>query len=357
MPHNNKHAERDWASLPLLPFWMIKDKLDMFDNLCVASVCRDWQSASSSYPKRLSVGDGMPWIMQMKNIFDCRVMEFVSILRNKKFVLDLPELFNSLLLYSKQGWLLMRCRKVSKRRNRCPDSLFLINPFTRAKIEMPDAVYISQEYHGSFSTCNGYPERVVLLNCCLFGQMTLCTAFPGDLSWTKYSYVGHPMQIDGRCGLITIGEKLYYLNFKENMIIFDMATNEWKELPGPRNEIGYTYIVEYEKKIIKLFYSTHEHSHSFYSYNDVDFLWEKLNIDDMKNTSWYLSRNTSCFTAKDKGVKVFQPALKYGGECDHHGFHMSYGFDIVSHDLIEGGKQTLELLCRISSLARWVDIG
>ncbi|KAK1364319.1 hypothetical protein POM88_039880 [Heracleum sosnowskyi] len=358
MSSSNKHAESDWASLPLLPLWMIKDKLDIFDNLSLASVCSDWNSVSSTYPKRQSIGDGMPWIMQMNKSIDSGARDFVNISRKKKFTLDLPEFVNSLLLYSKQGWLLMLRKNIWKERNsfQVPDSLFLINPFTRAIIKLPDDVYASKKYYGSFSTKNGTPDRVVLLNGCLSGEMTLCVAFPGDLTWTKYSYTGQPMQIDGRCGLITIEEKVYYLNLKENMVIYDMGTKEWKELPGPSNEIGYTYIMEYEEKIIKVFFSTREHlSHSFCSYNDTEFSWERINIDGTKDTSLYLSRKTSCFAAKDKGLKVNQLVPIYRGvrRC----FPVTCGFNIVSHDLMDGGTQTLELPLPICSSAKWVDIG
>lgn len=357
MSNSNKHAERDWASLPLLPFWTIKDKLDIFDNLSLASVCRDWNSISSSYPKRQSIGDGMPWIMQMNKSIDISARDFVNILGKKKFTLDLPEFVNSLLLYSKQGWLLMLRKNISKERKsfQAPDSVFLINPFTRAKLEMPDNTFSSKKYHGSFSTKNGNPERVVLLNDCSMGQTTLSMAFPGDSSWTKYSYFGQPMQIDGRSGLITIEEKVYYLNIKENMVIHDMGTKEWKELPGPSNEIGYRYIMEYEEKILKLFFCTRQHtSHSICSYNDTEFSWERMSIDDVKDMSLYLSRKTSCFAAKDKGLKVNQLIPIYCGV--RHGFPVTYGFNIVSHDLIDGDTQTLELPLRIGSSAKWVDI-
>ncbi|XP_017217319.2 F-box/kelch-repeat protein At1g57790 [Daucus carota subsp. sativus] len=356
----NKHAEHDWASLPLLPLWMIKDKLDMFDNLSLSSVCRDWHSMSSSYPKRHTIGDGMPWIMQLNRSILSGARDFVSISRKKKFTLDLPEFVNALLLHSKQGWLLMLRKNLTKERKSYPDaeSLFLINPFTRAKIGMPAVVlaYAPQECHGSFSTRNGNPERVVLLTGCFSGQMTLSIAFPGDLSWTKLSFFGQPMQIEGRCGLITIEEKVYYLNLMENMIIYDIGTKEWKELPGLGNENGDMYIMEYGEKIINLFFSTSEHtSHSFYSYNDTEFTWERIKIDDLKETSWYLSAKTSCFSAKDKDLKVNQLVPKYRGLI--RGAPMTYGYDIVSHDLINGGRQTLELPWQINSSAKWVDIG
>lgn len=87
------------------------------------------------------------------------------------------------------------------------------------------------------------------------------------------------------------------------MVIYDIGTKEWKELPKPRNEIGYTYILEYEDKIIKLFFSTREHTtYSFCSYNDTEFSWERIEINDVKDTSLYLSRKTCCLSAKDKGL-------------------------------------------------------
>ncbi|KAI7982240.1 F-box/kelch-repeat protein [Camellia lanceoleosa] len=143
---NTKEEEEEfWSQLPFLLLWMIKDRLDFIDDVQLSAVCRHWWSASASYPKRLqSAGDRLPWIMQFSrnNFVKSGLREFICVSRRKKFTIDLPEFCNADTLFSKQGWLLLHRKNFSSDgrggNRRLPDSVFLINPFTKAKIEMPD---------------------------------------------------------------------------------------------------------------------------------------------------------------------------------------------------------------------------
>lgn len=58
---DDRESKGAWSWFPDFLLWMIKDKLDIFDNMRLAAVCCDWHSVSAQYPKvLLSVGDGLP---------------------------------------------------------------------------------------------------------------------------------------------------------------------------------------------------------------------------------------------------------------------------------------------------------
>ncbi|XP_074325685.1 F-box/kelch-repeat protein At3g18720-like [Apium graveolens] len=356
MSHEKRRNEAKWSALPVLVLWMIKDKLDIFDDMCVASVCHDWRAASLSYPKKQSIREGMPWLMQQNKNVDSSLQDFISITRKKKVTLYLPEFSNALVLFSKQGWVLLRRKNFVVTRERLPDSVFLINPLTKAKIELPD-VAESHEFFGSFSTHDGYPVSVVLISAGIFCRITLRTAKPGDLVWTKHAPVERTMQFEGCRGLISIGEQIFYFDIWGKMTIYNMATRVWKELLRPRNELeGVNYIAEHDGKIIKLFaggYDDHT-SYAISVYNDADTSWERVKIDEMSSV-WYLSRLHNCFCARESGSKIYLLRPKYGGllRCTR----TIRGYTVLSHELNDGGTQTLQLPYEIYPSAKWVDLG
>lgn len=137
MPEDGE-GKGSWCPLPVLLLWTIKDKLDIFDNVRFAAVCRDWWSASVRDPKRLqSVGDGLPWICQPSSDFGGSSREFISVTRERKFTIDLPEFREASVVSSKCGWILLSRSNFNtppnRRRRRLPDSLFLVNLFTGGK--------------------------------------------------------------------------------------------------------------------------------------------------------------------------------------------------------------------------------
>ncbi|CAL5339971.1 unnamed protein product [Camellia sinensis] len=175
--------------------------------------------------------------------FKNSLQEFISVTRKHKFSIDLAEFHGASVLLSKHGWILLQQRQnFSKPKERLPDSLLLINPFTKAKIKLPDVVDPSGGYTGSFSTCEGYPNFVVLLK---FGNPTLMTfkiANPGNDVWTEHTYFGQRTVFSGYRNLITMGQNVYCYHTTGRMIIYNMASDSWKELSTLENVFLKGYI-------------------------------------------------------------------------------------------------------------------
>lgn len=195
-----------------------------------------------------------------------------------------------------------------------PDSLFLVNLFTGEKVKLPDLLDIPAGlYRSSFSIHEGYPHCVVLLK---FGgnyQLTIQTAYPGDEVWTEHPYLGQRTVFNGCSNLVTIGRHVYCYNGGGpcgqfgRVIIYNMDSDLWKELPG--SEVGLSYIAEHDGEIVKMVREVREgnyFSYKFFKYNDADTAWERLNNDAVRDTSWYLCDPRNClFSAKEQGLKVY----------------------------------------------------
>ncbi|KAG5538929.1 hypothetical protein RHGRI_019471 [Rhododendron griersonianum] len=68
------------------------------------------------------------------------------------------------------------------------------------------------------------------------------------------------------------------------MIIYNMDSDLWKELPG--SEVGLSYIAEHDGEIVKMV----REGKRYYSSITMPILhaWERLNNDAVRDTSWYL---------------------------------------------------------------------
>ncbi|XP_058225125.1 F-box protein At4g00893-like [Rhododendron vialii] len=370
MPEDGE-GKGSWCSLPVLLLWMIKDKLDIFDNGQFAAVCRNWWSVSVSDPKRLqSVGDGLPWICQPSSDFGGSSLEFISVTRERKFTIDLPEFRKASVVSSKCGWILLSRSNFNtppnRRQRRLPDSLFLVNLFTGEKVKLPDLFDIpAGRYQSSFSIHEGYPHCVVLLKFGRFGgnymspQLTIQTAYPGDEVWTEHPYLGQRTVLNGCTNLVTMGRHVYCYNGCGpcgqfgRMIIYNMDSDLWKELPG--SEVGLSYIAEHDGEIVKMVREVREgnyFSYKLFKYNDADTAWERLNNDAMRDTSWYLCDPHNCFfSAKEQGMKVYDLC-----PCRNtRGFKCCDAVDV--HDLLAGTRQTLHLPYQVQMFGTWVGIG
>ncbi|KAL7172191.1 hypothetical protein ACSBR2_031816 [Camellia fascicularis] len=371
---NTKEKEEFWSQLPFLLLWMIKDRLDFIDNVQLSAVCRHWWSASASYPKRLqSAGDRLPWIMQFSrnNFVKSSLREFICVSRRKKFTIDLPEFCNADTLFSKQGWLLLHRRNFSSdgrgENRRLPDSVFLINPFTKAKIEMPDVVSAARaQFVGSFSTTiEGYPHCVVLRECNRHRpELTLLRiAYAGaDKMWSQHSFVSQRehftmFSVSGgvHCdifnGLLIIGQHVYCFNTMGVIIDYGIETHVWKEMLQPP-EMVYCSIMEYEGEIIRVDIEDDYHiggSLTFFRYNGTSSMWEKLNNNEVKGIIWFLQGGCYCFSARAKDLHLKKKAYVL-----YHNRSMDVDVEVL--DLADGSTQMLlPFSCHRS--AAWVDMG
>lgn len=278
-PNGSNTSDSKWLSLPALVLWMIKDKLDIFDDMCLSVVCRDWLSASKFYPQKLSVGDGLPWIMQ--KTANKTEREFISITRKTKFTIDLPEFSDAVMLSSINGWFLMKQVHFSWSNGRV---VFLINPFTKAKINLPSIDSFNPSL-GSFSTYEGHPRCIVLLRRCN-NKLTIRTACSGDDLWNECYHIEEMRLNRPYLHSLIIDENVYCFDKSGKMLVCNMTTLICLEVPSSDNVT--TSIMEFEGDLVKVDYTNEL---SFFRYNDAETSWQKLDSDVLKDMSWFLRRD------------------------------------------------------------------
>ncbi|KAL6538810.1 hypothetical protein OROMI_025136 [Orobanche minor] len=359
-----------WSSLPFLILWMIKDRLDFFDNGGVALVCRHWWQASINYPTKLrTVGNGIPWIMlNAGGNKKC----FINAERTKKFVVEMPEFYDSHPLFSRKGWILLRREKVCTCTDGLiKDSLLLINPLTKGKIELRDVVIDDSEggeyrlHKGCFSNGeDGFPNCVVI--CYMDPQdkdeMRLYITYLGggsDQVWTRQSYVvkvakfyvfkAGPTVISSRDvqGMTVINSHVYINCQYGAMIIYDMSRQIWKEIECPLNDLPWISsfcLMELEGGVGIFGEICSERW--FFKYNLTHNCWQRLaNEDDEANSLMLFGGHYYNYLAvriQKRSFSTYTIIHKMTGKC--YLYHMDYL-------LGEGTKFT------ISWEALWVDIG
>lgn len=357
VPKDSNTSVSEWLSLPNLILWLIRDKLDIFDDIRLSAVCRDWFSASKLYPK-LSVGYGLPWLMQRTEKSTER--EFISVTRKAKFIIDLPDFSDSVVLSSKNGWFLMKKVLISGPNRRV---VFLLNPFTKAKITLP-SLYSFNPSLGSFSINKGYPRCVALINRCS-NKLSFVTACPGDEWWSKHSFIDDRNSKLPYHHSLIIDEKVFCFGKDGAMAVYNMTTQNCKLFLASSDVLT---TMEFEGDLLKV--EIHLHSDtaelSFFRYKDNDdegALWEAIDEDEVKDMSWFLAREW-CFCARTTQPKAYiirqrmnVLAMKLHPYDRANQVIRVKGVDVVVDDLSNGSRTVLDLPYRISDSANWVDIG
>ncbi|KFK32787.1 hypothetical protein AALP_AA6G288300 [Arabis alpina] len=120
---SKKTENPTFSELPLSLLEVIMSNLVLKDNIRASAVCKSWREAALS----VRVSDKAPWLMHFPK--HSNLCQLYDPLKRKTFELELPELADSKVCYSRDGWLLMRIT--------ASNEMFLFNPFIRERINLP----------------------------------------------------------------------------------------------------------------------------------------------------------------------------------------------------------------------------
>ncbi|KAF7143986.1 hypothetical protein RHSIM_Rhsim05G0023300 [Rhododendron simsii] len=98
-----------WSCIPNLLIWMIMKRLLFIDNLHLSAVCKHWLNAFHNFPKEQIPAmscSNFPWLMITKDHRGSE-REFFSPWTKTKITVDLPEFANTIVIQSKNGWVLL----------------------------------------------------------------------------------------------------------------------------------------------------------------------------------------------------------------------------------------------------------
>ncbi|KAM7475639.1 hypothetical protein LguiB_022882 [Lonicera macranthoides] len=253
--------------------------------------------------------------MITRNI-NSRKREFISTPTGDKYNIDLVEFFSARTLFSKQGWLLLDDLAVYKE-SRDPSyldvdfgpSIFLFNPFTKTKIELPsigaeEPTFVRTKLIcGAFTMVEGMPDLVVIARAHAFEHLDLdlCptinvwTIHPGDNEWNMHSYTRfQPCTFFSIFRVLIVGQLVYCFNDYFGAIVLNLSNSRWTDNMQQVDKVPSEYFVSYciaERKgeIYKCYQESGGCSKLFYKLNADWTAWEPLKVKDLKGKCWFLN--------------------------------------------------------------------
>ncbi|KAH0978502.1 hypothetical protein GBA52_028221 [Prunus armeniaca] len=134
----------------------IAERLGPIELLSFQSVCKAWNSASSTASAKIeSTPDFEPWFLLYAEDSDhnCQLVTESG----KKFSVRLPELDGTTCLASNQGWLLLFKKQglEGEAVGNCggASSLFFFRPFSKTKIDLPGCPFLELSDHVAAFSC------------------------------------------------------------------------------------------------------------------------------------------------------------------------------------------------------------
>ncbi|CAA7018622.1 unnamed protein product [Microthlaspi erraticum] len=219
-----------FADLPLCLLEVIMSQLVLEDNIRASAACKSWREAGVS----VRVVEKHPWLMWFP--ITSNLFRFFDPLQSKSYTLELPELADSSVRCSRDGWLLMQ-------RHYTEDEMFFFNPFTRELISLPKFKLPFREI--AFSCPPTSDDCVVLaLNLDTDAYLTISTCHPGATDWiTKccYTYYNQPALRDTHIKLLYVKDRFYCYSLDSGCLYsFHKSSSVW-EFHFPAESLDYRF--------------------------------------------------------------------------------------------------------------------
>ncbi|XP_050220969.1 uncharacterized protein LOC126671254 [Mercurialis annua] len=317
----NDEQEETWSALPSELLSLISSTLSGSDTLNFNFVCKSWQSVSVLTPsstqlimpsKTLSEIHQFPLLLFLGRD-DGPLCNFYHALNNTIYTLNVPEIGNARVRFSKNGWLLM---------SRGDFKMLFFNPLTKERIDLPN-LRANYKFHGiSFSATPTSPDCVVLgvYNGHDGNELCISLICHGETVWTRLELKKYCKFIISHCNPVFY-DGLFYCFGRNGMLgTFDPRKDDetgwtllrWPEKPCVSSESN--YLIECNGDLFSVFEGPSGKYIKVFKLDKKSMSW--LNVDSLGDeTVLFVSRTTS-FSAECKvpriGNKVFFPRFRDG---------------------------------------------
>ncbi|KAH7866073.1 hypothetical protein Vadar_015226 [Vaccinium darrowii] len=186
------------------------------------------------------------------------------------YKMDIPELSGALLRCSKDGWLLMSSGE---------HSVFFINPFTKAKIDLPNLP------HGYCFDTISFSSAPTSLDCRVFAvhvffdNVKISAISRGEEEWTWYRIKGE-RDYQSPTNPVLYNGLFYCLGQDGTLGVFNPKDSSWgyPQHPGkPCNYAAYeSYLMECDGKLLAVFVGNKGRGVSVYRLDDSKMAWERV---------------------------------------------------------------------------------
>ncbi|KAK2994921.1 hypothetical protein RJ640_004475 [Escallonia rubra] len=329
---------RDWAVLPTDILNLIISRLYFPAEISrFHGVCTAWKSVPAPLVRS-------QWLMSKPPIGTR--LNFFHPLYCKPYSMEIPELEFAKVRFSKDGWLLMSDGDIN----------FFYNPFTRAKVELPN---LPQGYNGLFKNNRfkmmTFTAPPTSSDCAVFGVNSLfdeviciSTIVRGEGSWKICRFQNNVPMFPSPCSPVICNGLLYCLGRDGKLGVFDREEGKWTVLDKPEkapfNSVYENFLMECEGDIMSVFVGTEGFKRcakvSVCRLDRLKMEWQE--IKELGDKMLFLSDST-CLSATSHipGMenKIYFPVLprlhgRYGVFYTlATGMHQTFGIDFWSTDL------------------------
>ncbi|KAF7135577.1 hypothetical protein RHSIM_Rhsim08G0205000 [Rhododendron simsii] len=282
---------RDWTALPTEILSFILSRLFLGDFKRFRCICKTWKLVPS-LPVPCPTQCPSPqsqWLMLYRGLKKLE-MSFFHPLLEDTYRMDIPELSGALLRCSKDGWLLL---------SRGKHSVFFFNPFTKAKIDLPDLPHHYNFNAISFSCAPTSSECMIFGIYAFFDHVNFSVISRGEEEWTFCRFKGERDFHQAHTNPVFYNELVYCLGQDSTLGVFNPKDFSWKALPNPeksRHFLYESYLMECDGKLLAVFVGKKGRGVSVYTLDDSKMAWER--VRDLGSKMLFVSHPVSFSATK-----------------------------------------------------------
>ncbi|XP_010433542.1 PREDICTED: F-box protein At4g00893-like [Camelina sativa] len=334
-----------FADLPSELLDIIMSRLVLEDNIRASAVCKSWCEAAVP----LRVVQKHPWLLCFRN--RSKLVELRDPLQWNLYTLSLPELSESTVYYSRDGWLLMVLDKPRSK------DVFFFNLFSREQITLPECELAFDKI--AFSCPPTSDNCVVVAIRFLENSVNINTCHPGDAEWVAATFPSYGTLMYGKSNLVYHKDRFYCFNTEGVLFNFHPSSGTWSPFCVHKLECPYIYdrerygrktktvaLVEKEGELFVMFACMNEMP---MVYELVSSRWEEVRKTTLHGLTMFFGFHNSELRTNLPSMrrKVYFSRLGYDGErC------ISYSFDESMNNPGNELQSCMEL-CRRQIM--WID--
>ncbi|KAF1882057.1 hypothetical protein Lal_00038700 [Lupinus albus] len=222
-----------WSTLPHDLLSQIIDRLGLIEFLSFHGVCKDWRMASTkSSPEEYSRD---LWFLTYGEGSNCSLL---SSNQDKLYNIDLPELDGATCLASYKGWLLLFWN----------GSLFFFNPFSRAKIDVPNCPITELSDHVAAFSCVPTSQNCIIavITRTSDEELELHMLSKGSKQWSKCNFSCDKPNLNTINGAMFHNGEFNFLDRFDGLVTFDACKSKgWNSYRLVKNDRSVKNVLDY----------------------------------------------------------------------------------------------------------------
>ncbi|KAL8150593.1 hypothetical protein V2J09_020401 [Rumex salicifolius] len=303
---------QSWSDLPTELLETVFSCLTLKDNIRTSSVCKRWNTVALS----VRVTNQPPWIMYFPKFGN--LYEFYNPSNRETYSVELKELSDSRVCYTKDGWLLLYRPRTFRS--------FFYNPFTKEMIKLPG---LEMPYQIVAFSCAPTDSSCVVFTVKHISPtiVAISTCHPGSTQWTTANYQNRLPFVSSIWNKLAFSNGFFYcLSLTGWLGVFDPKELTWNVLavPPPRCPENFLvknwwkgkFLAEHNKEILVIYTCCSENPIVFKLAQSA-MVWEEVvSLDDVTLFASFLTSHSRTDLSGIMRNSIFFSKVRfYGKRC------------------------------------------